>query len=151
MHQFHNRLSRILVLLPFFFFLFSPPFSSFSLFFFPSFFLLHRGPKIPGRGPFLPCRKPMSINSWCLIPKNRYLARVLTHLLSTDPYQLHIDCQAYQCKQKKLGFSILLGLKKKLWPIQNPKFQVHAGILLCKSKVERSFYFSYNPKPTLRL
>lgn len=50
MHQFHNRLSRILVLLPFFFFLFSPPFSSFSLFFFPSFFLLNRGPKIPGRG-----------------------------------------------------------------------------------------------------
>ena len=100
---------------------------------------------------FLHCRKPMSINSWCLIPKNHYLARVLTHLLSTDPYQLHIDCQAYQCKQKKLGFSILLGLKKELWPIQNPKFQVHAGILLCKSKVEISFYFSYNPKPTLRL
>lgn len=38
-----------------------------------------------------------------------------------------------------------------MWPIQNPKFQVPPGILLCKSTVVRSIYFSYNPKPTLRL
>lgn len=100
---------------------------------------------------FLHCRKPMSINSWCLIPKNRYLTQHLTCLLCTDQHQVGIFCQVYQLEPKKLGFSILLGLPKKVWPIQNPKFQVPAGILLCKSTVVRSIYLSYNPKPTLRL
>lgn len=50
-----------------------------------------------------------------------------------------------------LRIILLPGLQKKLCPFKNNQISLHEEIIFCKSKVERSFYFSYSTKPTLRL
>lgn len=96
-------------------------------------------------------RKAMSINSWCLIPKNRQTPLIMEPLLNTEPSKCDIFCQTYRSEPKVREFSILPARKKKLRPILKHQIQLHEGVLFCKRKATRSIWFSCLPKPTLRL